>query len=146
MITEIDLEIGCYRREARAIRQDSLDRVYGLFPVLRERRHQIAGTMSGGQQQMVSIGRALMAQPKLLLVDEPSLGLAPLVVAQVFETLKRIHQAGVSMLLIEQNIVKALDVAQRAYVIEDGRIVAEGTSEHIRAQSDIRRAYLGIGT
>lgn len=145
MSVEENLEIGCYRREARAARQHSLDEVYGLFPILRERRRQIAGTMSGGQQQMVSIGRALMARPKLLLIDEPSLGLAPIVVAQVFETLGRIHQAGVSMLLIEQNVVRALDIAQRAYVIEDGRIVAQGRPEDLRKQSDIQHAYLGIG-
>lgn len=144
MTVEENLELGCYRRAVRASRAQGLERVYAMFPILRERRHQIAGTMSGGQQQMVAIGRALMAQPKVILVDEPSLGLAPIVVEQVFEVLRDINSHGVSLLLIEQNVNKALEIARRAYVMENGRIVAEGTSQALLAQPEIRAAYLGI--
>jgi branched-chain amino acid transport system ATP-binding protein len=144
MTVEENLELGCYRRAVRATRTEGLDRVYTMFPILKERRHQIAGTMSGGQQQMVAIGRALMAQPKLILVDEPSLGLAPIVAAQVFEVLQDINRHGVSMLLIEQNVNKALEIAQRAYVLENGRIAAEGQPAELLARPEIRAAYLGI--
>jgi branched-chain amino acid transport system ATP-binding protein len=144
MTVEENLELGCYRRAVRATRREGLDRVYAMFPILKERRHQIAGTMSGGQQQMVAIGRALMAQPKVMLVDEPSLGLAPIVVEQVFEVLRDINRHGVSMLLIEQNVNKALEIAQRAYVLENGRIVAEGAPQALLARPEIRAAYLGI--
>jgi branched-chain amino acid transport system ATP-binding protein len=144
MTVEENLELGCYRRDIRSGRRQGLERVYAIFPVLAERRRQLAGTMSGGQQQMIAIGRALMAQPKLLLVDEPSLGLAPLVVEQVFEVLRDIHGSGVSMLLIEQNVNKALEVAQRAYVLENGRIVAEGKPQALLSQPAIRAAYLGL--
>jgi branched-chain amino acid transport system ATP-binding protein len=144
MTVEENLELGCYRRAVRHSRAEGLERVYAMFPILGERRRQIAGTMSGGQQQMVAIGRALMAQPKLLLVDEPSLGLAPLVAEQVFETLKDIHRHGVAMLLIEQNVNKALEIAQRAYVLENGRIAAEGKPASLLARPEIRAAYLGV--
>ncbi len=144
MTVEENLELGCYRREIRRARSQGLERVYAIFPILAERRRQIAGTMSGGQQQMIAIGRALMAQPKLLLVDEPSLGLAPLVVEQVFDVLRDIHGAGVSMLLIEQNVSKALEVAQRAYVLENGRIAAEGRPASLLALPALRAAYLGL--
>jgi branched-chain amino acid transport system ATP-binding protein len=144
MTVEENLELGCYRRAVRATRAAGLERVYAMFPILKERRRQIAGTMSGGQQQMVAIGRALMAQPSLILVDEPSLGLAPIVAEQVFEVLRDIHRHGVSMLLIEQNVNKALEIAQRAYVLENGRIVAEGAPQALLAQPEIRAAYLGI--
>ena len=143
MTVEENLDIGCYRRGPRAHRADLLAYVYGLFPILRERRHQRAGTMSGGQQQMVAIARALMAEPKLLLVDEPSLGLAPIVISQVFETLATIHAAGLSVLLIEQNATKALDVAQRAYVIDCGRLVADGSAASLATRPEIAAAYLG---
>jgi branched-chain amino acid transport system ATP-binding protein len=146
MTVEENLELGCYRRAVRASRAQGLERVYAMFPILKERRHQIAGTMSGGQQQMVAIGRALMAQPKVILVDEPSLGLAPIVVEQVFDVLRDINGHGVSLLLIEQNVNKALEIARRAYVLENGRIVAEGQSQSLIARPEIRTAYLGIDT
>jgi branched-chain amino acid transport system ATP-binding protein len=138
-----NLELGSYRRAARSEKSTALDRVFAMFPILAERRGQIAGTMSGGQQQMLAIGRALMAQPKLLLIDEPSLGLAPLIVEQVFATIRDIHASGVSILLIEQNVSKALDVVERAYVLEGGRIVAAGRPAELRAEPHIRAAYLG---
>jgi branched-chain amino acid transport system ATP-binding protein len=143
MTVEENLELGSYRRAARAARDDGRERVFAMFPILAERRRQLAGTLSGGQQQVLAIGRALMAQPKMLLIDEPSLGLAPLIVEQVFETIRRIHASGVSILLIEQNVTKALDLVERAYVLEGGRIVAEGKPAELRAQPHIRAAYLG---
>jgi branched-chain amino acid transport system ATP-binding protein len=143
MTVEENLELGSYRRAARAEKAAARERAYAMFPILAERRRQLAGTLSGGQQQMLAIGRALMAQPKMLLIDEPSLGLAPLVVEQVFETIRQIHASGVSILLIEQNVTKALDLVERAYVLEGGRIVAEGNPAELRAQPHIRAAYLG---
>jgi len=144
MTVEENLEIGCYRPEARRRREPNLARVFALFPVLAERRHQLAGTLSGGQQQMVSIGRALMAEPRLLLLDEPSLGLAPSVVGDVFRVVRTIHDEGMSILLVEQNVGQALEIADRAYVLEEGRIVAAGLPEELLAQSRIREAYLGL--
>jgi len=144
MSVEENLEIGCYRGEARATRRDSLERVYALFPILRERRRQVASALSGGQQQMVAIGRALMARPRLLLLDEPSLGLAPTVVDQMFAIIQVIHAEGVAVLLVEQNVARALDVASRAYVLEEGRIIAEGVSSLLRQDSRIQKAYLGL--
>jgi branched-chain amino acid transport system ATP-binding protein len=144
LTVEENLEIGGYRPEARKLTQESLARVYDLFPMVREKRHQMAGSLSGGQQQMVAIGRGLMARPRLLLLDEPSLGLAPSVVADVFRAIKTIHDEGVSILLVEQNVAKALEAADRAYVLEDGRIVAEGAPSELLAQSSIREAYLGL--
>ena len=145
MTVEENLELGCYRRAARRARSESLDRVYAVFPILRERHRQLAGSLSGGQQQMLAIGRALMARPRLLLVDEPSLGLAPAVVDQVFEVVQAIHRDGVSILLIEQNAAKALEIAGRAYVLEGGRVVSEGRPGELLTQSHIREAYLGGG-
>jgi branched-chain amino acid transport system ATP-binding protein len=143
MSVEENLELGSYRRAARGQKASARERVYAMFPILAERRQQLAGTLSGGQQQMLAIGRALMAQPKLLLIDEPSLGLAPLIVEQVFATIRQIHASGVSILLIEQNVAKALELAERAYVLEGGRIVASGSPAELRAQTHIRAAYLG---
>ena len=145
MTVEENLELGCYRPAARRARSESLERVYAIFPILRERHRQLAGSLSGGQQQMLAIGRALMARPRLLLVDEPSLGLAPAVVDQVFEVVQAIHRDGVSILLIEQNAAKALEIAGRAYVLEGGRVVSEGRPGELLAQSHIREAYLGDG-
>ena len=144
MTVEENLEMGCYRAGARRFRDETLGRVYGLFPILRERRRQAAGTLSGGQQQMLAIGRALMARPSLLLIDEPSLGLSPIVVEEVFDVIRAIHAEGVSVLLIEQNAAKALALAERAYVMDGGRIVSEGKPADLLAQPHIREAYLGL--
>jgi branched-chain amino acid transport system ATP-binding protein len=145
MTVEENLEIGGYARGARVARGVRLERVYGMFPVLRARRRQPAGTLSGGQQQMVALGRALMSGPRLLLLDEPSLGLAPSVVDDVFETVEALHREGVAVLLVEQNVARALAVATRAYVLAEGRIVAEGPVADLLAQPHVRSAYLGDG-
>ena len=144
MTVEENLEIGCYRPEARKERVRSLDRVYQLFPVLHERRQQLSGTLSGGQQQMVAIGRAMMAEPRLLLLDEPSLGLAPAIVGEMFRAIERIQSEGVAILLVEQNVAQAMEIADRAYVLEEGRIVAAGLPTELLAQSRIKEAYLGL--
>jgi len=144
MTVEENLEIGAYRGQARRERASTLARVFDLFPILAERRRQLAGALSGGQQQMVAIGRALMACPRLLLLDEPSLGLAPAVVDQMFDTIRAIHREGVSILLVEQNVARALEVAGRAYVLEEGRVVAEGTPAGLLADTRIQQAYLGL--
>jgi branched-chain amino acid transport system ATP-binding protein len=144
MSVEENLDMGCYRGAARAARAETIDRVYGLFPILRERRRQIAGSLSGGQQQMVAIGRALMARPRLLLLDEPSLGLAPAVTDQMFDTIRSIHREGVAILLVEQNVAKALEIADHAYVLEEGRTIAAGPPSVLLEQSHIQEAYLGL--
>jgi branched-chain amino acid transport system ATP-binding protein len=139
-----NLELGSYRSEARASGEGSLEKVFSLFPILKERRHQVAGSMSGGQQQMVAIGRALMARPRLLLMDEPSLGLSPAVVDDMFRIIRTINERGVAVLLVEQNIHKALEMAHHAYVIEQGRIVSSGKPDSLLGNARIREAYLGV--
>ena len=143
MTVEENLEIGAYAPAARTARDARLERVYAMFPVLRARRGQAAGTLSGGEQQMVAIGRALMAGPRLLLLDEPSLGLAPAVVDHVFETVETLHRSGTSVLLVEQNVARALAVASRAYVLVEGRTVSAGTPEALLREPHLRSAYLG---
>ncbi len=140
-----NLELGAFgwARGRRARMAAEFDRVYGLFPVLAERRQQRAGTLSGGQQQMVAIGRALMARPKLVLLDEPSLGLAPLIVSAIFETLRHLRAAGLALLLVEQNARAALSLADRAYVLNVGRIVGSGTAAEIAANQQVQQSYLG---
>ncbi len=143
MTVEENLEIGCYVPSARAVRRESLERVYAIFPILAQRRRQLAGALSGGMQQMLAVGRALMARPRLLLLDEPSLGLAPLVVDRLFEVIAGIHRAGVAILLVEQNVARALELAARAYVLEEGRIFAEGTPADLVRRAHILEAYFG---
>jgi branched-chain amino acid transport system ATP-binding protein len=137
-----NLEMGAYIRTDGAIRED-MERVFTLFPRLRERRVQVAGTLSGGEQQMLAIGRALMARPRLLLLDEPSMGLAPVLVEQIFETIQDINRAGTPILLVEQNAAMALTIAQRGYVLETGSVVLEGSARELGENAEIRRAYLG---
>jgi branched-chain amino acid transport system ATP-binding protein len=139
-----NLSIGAYRRSARAAHGDRLSLVYDLFPVLESRSGQRAGTLSGGEQQMLAIGRALMSGPRLLLLDEPSLGLAPVVVDTLFDVLQDINRAGVSMLLVEQNVTRALAISQRGYLLSDGRILRSGTGEELLQDAEVRRVCLGI--
>ncbi|ANY60964.1 ABC transporter ATP-binding protein [Comamonas aquatica] len=139
-----NLELGAYvhRRDPGPSRQ-TLEEVFALFPILRDKQHDPAGSLSGGQQQMVAIGRAMMGRPRVLLLDEPSLGLAPLVIKQMFEVIERINAAGTTVLLAEQNAFAALKIAHRAYVLENGRIVREGAPEALLADDSIRKAYIG---
>ena len=139
-----NLELGSYVRRARSHRQESLAEVFSLFPILRERARQAAGTMSGGQQQMLAIARALMARPRLLMLDEPSLGLAPLVVQEIFRTIAAINRAGTTVLLVEQNTRQALGLARRGYVLENGRVVLEGSGRDLLGNEHVKRAYLGM--
>jgi branched-chain amino acid transport system ATP-binding protein len=139
-----NLELGAFIRSARARRAETLAWVFDMFPRLRERAKQLAGSMSGGEQQMVAIGRALMSRPRLLMMDEPSLGLAPMVVSQVFATIRRLHDGGLTILLVEQNLKKALEVADRGYVVETGTISLRGSSTELLANPAVRAAYLGL--
>jgi len=139
-----NLEMGAYLRVDAAVRAD-MDGVFELFPRLRERRLQVAGTLSGGEQQMLAIGRALMARPRILLLDEPSMGLAPLLVEQIFDTVSSINRQGATILLVEQNAAIALSIAHRAYVLETGNVVLEGTAAVLYEHPEVRRAYLGEG-
>jgi branched-chain amino acid transport system ATP-binding protein len=144
MTVRDNLFLGAYvRKDGPAVRQDE-ERIFGLFPRLKERRDQIAGTLSGGEQQMLAIGRAMMSRPKVLLLDEPSLGLAPILVDTIFQVITDINKEGTTILLIEQNAAKALQVANRGYVLETGRIVKEGTARALRESPDVQRAYLGV--
>lgn len=143
MTVEENLDLGAYlRKDSKEIKKD-LEKVYELFPRLFERKKQQAGTLSGGEQQMLAMGRALMARPKLLLLDEPSMGLAPLLVQTIFKIIEEINQNGTTILLVEQNAHMALSIAQRAYVIETGRVVISGTSKELQESEQIREAYLG---
>ncbi len=144
LTVERNLELGAFTRRDGAEIAGSLDRVYGIFPVLRERRRQAAGTLSGGEQQMVAIARGLMARPRLLMLDEPSWGIAPILVGRIFETIQAINRAGVSILLVEQNVQRALALAHRAYVIQTGRIVLAGEGRELLGSDLVRRAYLGM--
>ena len=139
-----NLDLGAYLREAKSRRAESLDRVLSLFPILRERRRQPAGTLSGGEQQMLAIGRGLMGRPRLLMLDEPSLGLAPLVADRIFDVVQRISAEGTPVLLVEQNVRRSLQVARRAYVLEQGAITLAGPASELAARADIRRVYLGL--
>ncbi len=139
-----NLELGAFPAGARQKRQDTLDWVYQLFPPVFHRAKQKVKTLSGGEQQMVAIGRALMAKPKLLLLDEPSLGLAPLVVAELFRTVKQINRQGISVLLVEQNVKKSLELAHRAYVLETGKVIQDGPARDLLNDPRVREAYLGV--
>ncbi len=139
-----NLLLGAFTRRDPTARARTLARVYELFPILRERAGQRAGTLSGGEQQMCAIGRGLMLEPKLLMLDEPSLGIAPKIVAQIFEVIRAIAQAGVTILLVEQNVQEALELADRAYVLQTGRIVLEGSGAELLRSDLVRRAYLGL--
>ena len=138
-----NLDLGSYRRAA-ARRAQNRERVFAIFPRLYERRTQSAGTLSGGEQQMLAIGRGLMAEPKLIILDEPSLGLSPLLVEEVFALIKRIHADGVAILLVEQNVVQSLEVADRAYILAEGKFVMSGNAADIGADPALKRAYLGM--
>ena len=139
-----NLELGSFMAEAKRRRNETLDWVYNIFPRLKERRNQLAGTLSGGEQQMVAVGRGLMSRPKLLMLDEPSLGLAPLLVQQVFKAAERVNTEGVTILLVEQNVKHTLSIATHAYVLENGRIVMEGKGIDLLNNSHVKKAYLGI--
>ncbi len=139
-----NLELGSYLPAAKARRSESLEQALALFPMLKEKLTSPAGELSGGQQQMVAIARALMARPRLLLLDEPSLGLSPLIVEDMFGAIRRINAEGMSVLLVEQNVAMAMHVSTRAYVLEEGRIVAEGAPDELLARPEIQRAYLGL--
>ncbi len=144
MTVEENLLLGAYPKRARATIASSLERVYSLFPRVAERRRQWAGTLSGGEQQMVAIGRGLMSMPAILMLDEPSLGLAPIIVGEMFAAISAIQRTGVTVLLVEQNVQRALEIADRGYVIESGTIHTAGTRAELLASDEIQRAYLGL--
>ena len=139
-----NLILGAYTRKAPKEREEDLDKIFATFPVLKERRAQKAGTLSGGEQQMLAIGRGLMLRPKLLMLDEPSLGIAPRLVDRIFETVKELNTQGLTILLVEQNVREALELANRAYVLQTGRVVTEGSGEELLRSDAIQKAYLGI--
>jgi branched-chain amino acid transport system ATP-binding protein len=144
MTVRENLELGARSRAARSGRAEMLERVFELFPRLRERREQLAGTLSGGEQQMCAIGRGLMARPRLLMLDEPSLGLAPVLVRAIFEDLSRINAQGITVLLVEQNVLRSLRLAHRGYVLENGRMTLSGPRDELLASGHIKQAYLGL--
>jgi branched-chain amino acid transport system ATP-binding protein len=143
MTVRENLDLGAYRRRDTEV-ADDLDRVFTLFPRLKEREGQKAGTMSGGEQQMLAIGRGLMARPRLLMLDEPSMGIAPILVQRIYETIKEINRSGVAILLVEQNANYALEISRRGYVLETGRVVLANDSSHLRDDPEVQRAYLGM--
>ena len=140
-----NLEMGSYLPAAKQRRSESMNWVMEIFPRLRERAHQLGGTLSGGEQQMLAIGRGLMLRPQLLMLDEPSLGLAPIMAENTFEKIDEIHRQGISILLVEQNVVRALDLVQRGYVLGNGQIVLQGTAAELKANEQVQDAYLGLG-
>jgi branched-chain amino acid transport system ATP-binding protein len=144
MSVQENLEVGAYRRnDAAAVKQD-MERIFALFPRLRERRRQVAGTLSGGEQQMLAMGRAMMSQPRLLLLDEPSMGLAPLLVDTIFETIESLNKNGTTILVVEQNARKALQVAHRGYVLQTGTIIMSGSAKELLDDPRVIEAYLGL--
>ena len=143
MTVEDNLLLGAYSQRARSARASTIGEVYTLFPRLAERRRQLAGTLSGGEQQMVAMGRALMSRPRLLLMDEPSMGLAPILVERSFELIKEVHEAGVAVLVVEQNANVSLSIADRGYVLSTGRVVLEGKASELLQNEELRKAYLG---
>ena len=142
MTVEENLEMGAYTRPGSEV-EPHLERVYDLFPRMKERRRQVAGTLSGGEQQMLAMGRALMSDPKLIMLDEPSMGLAPILVEQIFDIIKELHKAGTTILLVEQNAQMALSVADRGYVLETGKIVTSGSGKELLSDESVKKAYLG---
>ena len=142
MTVEENLEMGAYTRPGSEV-EPHLERVYDLFPRMKERRRQVAGTLSGGEQQMLAMGRALMSDPKLIMLDEPSMGLAPILVEQIFDIIKELHKAGTTILLVEQNAQMALSVADRGYVLETGKIVTSGSGKELLNDESVKKAYLG---
>lgn len=144
MTVEENLVLGGYLPNAKAKRSENLERVYVQFPRLRERRRQLAGTLSGGERQMCAIARGLMAMPRLLMLDEPSLGLAPILVAEIFRTILTLHEQGITVLLVEQNVHRALEIAQRGYVLELGRVAKTGSGKELLADPHMKTAYLGL--
>ena len=144
MTVKENLEIGAYIPSAKAERSRTLDLVFSIFPVLAERRRQLAGTMSGGEQQMLAVGRGLMLKPRLLMLDEPSLGLAPVVTDATFQKIQEIHAMGTAILLVEQNVSRALALVQRAYVLESGKVILHGTSAELANNKQVQAAYLGL--
>ena len=139
-----NLELGSYLSRAKARRSETLHKVFGLFPILKERSQQMGGTLSGGEQQMLAIGRGLMSLPRLLMLDEPSLGLAPILVREIFRTVREINTQGTTILLVEQNVFNALDMANRGYVLENGRVVLQGNSVELLGNEYMKEAYLGV--
>ena len=143
MTVQENLEMGAYTQNNQKEINDELEKVYALFPRLKERMKQTAGTLSGGEQQMLAMGRALMSRPKLLMLDEPSMGLAPILVEQIFDIIADLHKTGATILLVEQNAQMALSIASRGYVMETGKIVTTGTGQELLASEAVRKAYLG---
>jgi branched-chain amino acid transport system ATP-binding protein len=144
MTVKENLEMGSYNRRAREKSQESMQRVYELFPRLAERKDQLGESMSGGEQQMLAVGRALMAGPRILMLDEPSLGLAPIIVGMIFQVLQEVNRGGVTILLVEQNVKESLDISSRGYVLENGRVVLEGAAGDLLENAYLKKAYLGL--